>query len=112
MKKKFTTTIKKKYWNMKMEDEKRLGYFWEYKQQSEFWMKRISNLAPPCEGVFLVGSELHRVIVTEIREFRTDHIRQDYEGPVKTPVCYGLKCVMKKEKEKYWRFISPIQRDL
>jgi len=57
---KFSTTIKRGYWEEKLESVKEKGYFYEYKADTPFWHKRISNLKNnlPVEGVFLIGSEL------------------------------------------------------
>ena len=40
-----------------MEDHEEFGYFWEYKEPSLHWKKRLNGLKPPCDGVFLVGSK-------------------------------------------------------
>lgn len=91
---KFSTTIKKKYWDMKMEDLEEKGHFYEYKVKSPYWETRINRLKVPCDGVFLVGSEPHRVRIVEITEAKTAHIPERYaDGLINTEYCYILKCI-------------------
>ena len=67
-KKKFSTTIKQMYWTMKMEDCQRQGYFYEFKENNKHWARRLRDLQKhtPTSGTFLVGSEPHKVTVTDI----------------------------------------------
>jgi hypothetical protein len=62
----FSTTIKKEWWDKKMQQYKQKGCFYEYKEFKPFWNKRIGNLKLPADAVFLVGSAPHRAKITEI----------------------------------------------
>jgi len=62
----FSTTIKKEWWNKKMQQYKQKGYFYEYKEYRPYWNKRIEHLKLPADAVFLVGSGPHRATITEI----------------------------------------------
>ena len=91
---KFSTTIKRKYWKEKLESVKRKGYFYEYKADTPFWHKRISKLKDnlPAEGVFLVGSEVKRVIITEVLRAHVYHIPEKYKDMFNTKYVWVLKC--------------------
>ena len=90
--KKFTTTIRRNHWQRKLKEVERYGYFWEYKNRIDHWDKRIDGLKPPCDGVFLVGKEEHRVRVLEIREFMFSEIPWYCLVEIHTGICYGLRC--------------------
>lgn len=92
--KRFTTTIKRKHWRRKLKDAQGNGYFWEYKNKIDHWDKRINGLKPPCDGVFLVGKEEHRVRIIEIKEFKLNEIPLYCLLEIDTDPCYGLKCEM------------------
>ena len=62
----FSTTIKKEWWDKKMQQYEQKGYFYEYKEHKPFWNKRIENLKLPADAVFLVGSVPHRAKIIEI----------------------------------------------
>ena len=67
MKRKFSTTIKKKYWEQKMEQYEQKGYFYEYKRYNSYWDVRLRKVdALPVDAVFLVGSVPHRASITRI----------------------------------------------
>lgn len=91
---KFSTPIKKKYWDMKIQDHIRDGYFIEYKNQNNYWNPRIKRLLDqlPCKGVFLVGKEPHRVLILEINEVVPEYIPERYAGEITTPMAWELKC--------------------
>jgi len=91
---KFSTTIKRKYWKEKLESVKRKGYFYEYKADTPFWHKRLSKLRDnlPAEGVFLVGSEVKRVVITEILRGHIHQIPEKYESMFNTDCVWRLKC--------------------
>lgn len=96
----FSTTIKKKYWNMKMNDFDESGYFYEYKEDSDFWEKRMRTLRielrkkGEVDGVFLVGNVVYRVKITEVESCWTRHIPEKYNnGLITTPSCHYLKCI-------------------
>ena len=90
--KKFTTTITRKHWQRKLMEAETLGYFWEYKNKIDHWNKRINGLEPPCDGVFLVGKEEHRVRILAVLEFKLKDIHRWCLEEVYTDPCYGLKC--------------------
>ena len=62
----FSTTIKKEWWNKKMQQYEQKGYFYEYKEYKSYWNKRIENLKLPADAMFLVGPIPHRAEITEI----------------------------------------------
>ena len=63
----FTTTIRKEWWNKKIEQYEQKGYFYEYKRYKEFWNVRLRKInALPVDAVFLVGSVPHRASITRI----------------------------------------------
>lgn len=88
----FTTTITRENWEKKVAHAEEKGYFYEYKEQSKHWDQRIPNLKLPCPGVFLVGTEIHNVIVLGVEESKTKHIPESCARYVKTDDCYILKC--------------------
>lgn len=96
--KKFSTTIKKKYWEQKMEQVKELGYFYEYKQDSKFWRKRFNKLIVPCDGTFLVGSVVHRVEVIEVIRRATSEFFEIPPPEIHTEKTWRLTCVLEGGK--------------
>ena len=62
----FSTTIKKEWWERKIQQYDRIGYFYEYKEHKPYWNKRIENLKLPADAVFLVGAVPYRATITEI----------------------------------------------
>ena len=93
---KFSTTIKRKYWEEKLESVEKNGYFHEYKADTPFWHKRLSRLKSclPAEGVFLIGSEVKRVVITEILRSPINDIPEKYESLFDTDYVWILKCFM------------------
>lgn len=91
---KFTTTITQANWDMKMEDHKKRGHFWEYKSMIDHWNKRIPKLVPPCPGVFVIGRIPHLVEIQEVLEGKKHQIPKRYGSFVTTEECYMLKCVL------------------
>ena len=98
---KISTTIKKKYFEMKLEDLKRDDHFFEYKEEKEFWSKRISKISVDDTGkplerteiVFLVGKnpywfEIEQIVYTTV-------IPEKYADAVKTEYVYAIKCINK-----------------
>jgi len=73
----FSTTIKKEWWNKKVQQYKQKGYFYEYKEHKPFWNKRIEHLKLPADAVFLVGSVPHRAKITKIVRTKMYDIPKD-----------------------------------
>lgn len=94
--KKFTTTIKKKYWDQKMIEHKEKGYFIEYKQDSKYWRKRLNKITLPTNGVFLVGQKVYKVAVLEIYKRDTKEVFLDPPPEIPTDKCWCIKCVLNK----------------
>jgi len=97
----FSTTIKRKYWDMKMEDEALHGYFIEYKRDTWFWRKRLFPLCHiqkemfPFRGVFLVGSTPHRVRVYDVKAISCGCVPDRYEGITEgwDGAIYAVRCI-------------------
>lgn len=100
-----STTIKKIFFDMKMNDLKRDGYFIEYKEENPFWVKRLSSIQLQNQGnpvkdieiVFLVGKTPHRFKVVEI--FHTSVIPECYASAIKTEFAYAIKCISMTDAE-------------
>ena len=93
-KKQFASTIKQKYWDMKIDDVMENGYFWEYKNDIEFWRKRLNDLVTPCDGVLLVGSNPNRIGVIKVKRCFSKNIEKKYsDGVITTTFCYAIKCI-------------------
>lgn len=100
---KISTTITKKFFEMKMADLEIDGYFFEYKEDKPFWKKRIDSLLKEFdlraygflgvlpEIVFLVGNRPQRFKLQNI--LYTHDIPEKYIAAIKTERCYALKCV-------------------
>ena len=100
---KISTTIKKIFYEMKLQDLKQDGYFIEYKDDKPFWKIRIDNLLKEFdlrtygflgelpEIVFLVGNVPHRFKIETI--FYTNDIPKKYKSALQTEYVYALKCV-------------------
>ena len=98
-----STTITKKFFDMKMEDIKEMGFFIEYKEDKPFWKKRIDNLLKEydlrCYGflgkqpeiVFLVGNKPYRFRVVHL--FYTKELPEKYASAITTEFAYAIKCV-------------------
>ena len=99
---KFSTTIKRRYWEEKLESIKEKRYFYEYKADTPFWHKRISKLKDnlPAEGVFLVGSEVKRVVITEILRGLVYQIPEKYKDMFNTDYVWVLKCWLGGEEDE------------
>lgn len=104
-----STTITKNFYNMKMQDLKEHGFFYEYKEAKPFWDKRINKLFPisddgaikpldDIEIVFLVGNKPHRFKVASFSYHLHIHdkdstVPERYRSAIKTDYAYGIKCV-------------------
>lgn len=90
MQKKFTTTIMKKWFEMKTEDLNRDGYFVEYKETTPFWQKRIEGLAPGAECVLLVGNKVHRFKLIKFQIVSRGDIPTRYREAIKGSRVYAM----------------------
>jgi len=94
----FTTTIKARFWNMKMQDLKNslTQTFVEYKEDKEFWNKRLKKLIKlnnyPIPAVFLEGNKPHYVWVHRIVKVRTSEISSRYRDFIETEMCWAITC--------------------
>lgn len=91
-----TTTIKKKYFDMKMEDLEDSGYFFEFKKQSPFWNTRLKKLIPfkgQNELVLLVGKIPYRFKVVDIFKAHKDFIPEKYQSAINTEYAYVIKYI-------------------
>lgn len=97
----FSTTIKKIYWEEKLKDEVKNGFFYEYKSTTLYWNIRISKLLNNCpvKGVFLVGNKPYRRCVVNISIVETASIPKKYKSVITTKHCYKLKCVPNRRKK-------------
>ena len=85
---------------MKMEDLYRDGYFYEYKQESAHWKKRLVKVAlykklynTKVEIIFLVGNNPHRFMVGEISSILKTDVPVRYAEPINTESAYAIRCV-------------------
>lgn len=104
--KKISTTIKKSYFEMKMQDMKENGFFIEYKEDKPFWKIRIDNLLKEYDLraygflgklpkiVFLVGNKSHRFRISHI--FYTNEIPERYASATGTGYVFAIKCIPEK----------------
>ena len=107
---KFSTTIKRKYLDMKLEDWRKDGYYYEYKEASEHWNKRLEKLRnfmdnnkSTVEGVFLCGQESTRVMVDSITKRTSEEkywIPERYKDAISTDEFWVLKCILMEVKEE------------
>lgn len=108
---KLSTTITKVFFEMKMQDLERDGYFIEYKEFKPFWKKRIDNLLqkidlrcwgiksrPYPEIVFLVGNKPYRFKVVHIW-WNDSYIPDRYKSAITTEKFFGIKCVKIPEEQ-------------
>ena len=94
----FSTTITREYWLMKLEDLKKSGFFFEYKEISDFWVSRMRNISKEIsvkkkiKGVFLVGSVPHHAIILSVEIVPREAVPERYRGAIHGFQCYRLKC--------------------
>lgn len=100
-----STTISKKFFDMKMEDLKESGCFIEYKEVKPFWKKRFDNLLKRydlrCYGyngckpeiVFLVGNKPHRFRNIDLKCIKASDVPKRYANAIKTEFAYALQCI-------------------
>jgi hypothetical protein len=93
-KNKFTTTIKQKYFDMKIDDLKVLGYFDEYKNATPFWKIRFAHLSPPTDAIFLVGSEVHRFTLIEKKVISRSEVPEKYKSMMTTEDVLVFRCFL------------------
>ncbi len=99
----FTTTIKRKYFDMKMADLQKQDYFWEFKGEGKFWTKRLINLRVPCDAVFLVGSKPYRFKAVEVKLFNVAELPEPYGMFIREMGfirCFGIRCVIKNDQTR------------
>ena len=94
-----STTIKKIFFDMKMEDLKESGYFIEFKEHKPHWDKRLnkfdSNKGDLTEEIiFLVGNKPHRFKAISIWKVHRDFVYAKYAEAIKTEFAYAIKCVI------------------
>ncbi len=89
---KFTTTIKQKYFDLKMDDLKVFGYFEEYKDATAFWKTRFAHLSPPTDAIFLVGSKVHRFILIDKKVISRYEVPEKYKSMMKNEEILVFRC--------------------
>jgi hypothetical protein len=89
---KFTTTIKQKYFDLKMDDLKVFGYFEEYKNATPFWKTRFAHLSPPTDAIFLVGSKVHRFTLIEKKVITRCEVPEKYFSIMTTEDVLVFRC--------------------
>lgn len=92
---KFTTTIKQKYFDLKMDDLKVSGYFDEYKDATHFWKTRFAHLSPPTEAIFLMGSKVHRFTLIEKKTIPGCEVPEKYISMMITKDVLVFRCCAK-----------------
>jgi len=93
-----STTITKRFFEMKLEDLKESGFFIEFKECKPFWDKRLSGYNSNhddlnVEIVFLVGSVPHRFRAISIWQVHRDFVFARYAEAIKTEFVYAIKCI-------------------
>ena len=89
-----------------MEDLKKNGHFYEYKEDKKHWQKRLNDPYlqqatgefKPIEAVFLIGKKVERYLIVEIGYSKTIHIPIKYREAIKTENCWWLRCEPMPEK--------------
>ncbi len=94
---KISTTITKRFFEMKMDDMRESGYFFEFEELKPFWNKRLNihkcnRDVLNIEIVFLVGSKPFRFVAKSIWEVHRDFIPEKYRCKIKTEHAYAIKC--------------------
>jgi len=95
---KISTTITKKFFDMKMSDLQKFGQFFEFKEKKSFWIKRLSKYNTNRDDlyidiVFLVGSKPFRFLAKSVWEVHRDFIPEKYKTAIKTSHAYAIKCI-------------------
>ena len=97
--KKISTTIKAIYLNQKIEQQKKEGFFYEYKPDTPFWRKRLELFMeltrfgkcdkPITEMNLLCGQVSHKADVYNVRKVETpkEHLES---GVVSTNLSYRI----------------------
>lgn len=100
-KKKFATTIMRK-WLIEKEKDARAngGYFTEYKNETPHWNKRLKGLSTPCIGVYLVGRESLYFDVIGICSITISLVDEKYREAVNGPLVWAVKCYKKEWKNQ------------
>ena len=95
-----STTIKKKYFEMKMEDLENYGCLFEYKDTTTYWNSRLCNQETPTQIVFLVGNVPHRFLCTKISEIYRSKVPEKYRGAINTSMVWVLWCMRLHEGDE------------
>lgn len=93
-----STTITKKFFDLKMGDLEERGQFWEFKEFKKHWIKQLDYLVfhpdeLPLNMIFLVGNKPHIYTVSRIGIIQRKHIPHRYLSAISTKSAYALKCV-------------------
>ncbi len=93
-----STTITKKFFDLKIVDLAETGHFWEFKEFKKFWIKQLDYLVfvhekLPVKMVFLVGNKPHTFIVTKVWIVKRIDVPEKYNSVISTEKAYALKCV-------------------
>jgi len=64
-----STTIKNDAYKKKLEELEKQGYFWEYKDVTDFWKKRIPRQEYPTTITFLVGNKPYKFLAVDYTIF-------------------------------------------
>ena len=93
-----STTITKKFFDLKLVDLAETGHFWEFKEFKKFWIKQLDTLVfnagiLPVRIVFLVGNKPHPYMVSRVWIIQREIIPYRYCSAISTESVYALKCV-------------------
>ena len=91
-----STTIKKEYMVMKLEDLARCGHFVEYKDRVPFWNVRFDKVARkglPTPITFLVGRKAYKFMAVGLSIIRADDAPLKYRESLTTITAYRIVCV-------------------
>ena len=97
-----STTITRKFFDMKMADLAESGHFIEFKECKPFWDKRLGKYNSNHDDfdvpiVFLIGREPHRFKAISIWTVHRDFVYSKYADAITTEFVYAIKCVEDKD---------------
>lgn len=93
-----STTILKKYFDEKMKDLDKSGFFLEFKEVKQYWITRLSKYNSNHDDLnvpimFLIGQKVYKFTAISIWVVHRDFIPKKYINAITTEFAYCIKCV-------------------